>query len=141
MKSQCRIIAIVELILGVIGSFILAKGAGINVYAGGRNWTTTIFTFLIGVVVSYVFFVVLYSISEIMDNQEYIMKQLEKHEENPNTSSPASSAKVSRSNRAASLLGGTKQGTSDEEDGWLCAKCGRLNPNGSSVCSCGKHRF
>ena len=54
MKSQCRIIAIVELILGVIGSFILAKGAGINVYAGGRNWTTTIFTFLIGVVVSYV---------------------------------------------------------------------------------------
>lgn len=45
MKSQCKIIAIVELILGVIGSFILAKSAGINVYAGGRNWTTTIFTF------------------------------------------------------------------------------------------------
>lgn len=37
MKSQCKIIAIVELILGVIGSFILAKSAGINVYAGGET--------------------------------------------------------------------------------------------------------
>lgn len=126
MKSQCKIIAIVELILGVIGSFILAKSAGINVYAGGRNWTTTIFTFLIGVVVSYVFFVVLYSISEIMDNQEYIMKQLEKQQENPDASSPAPPTKISRSNSSASLLGETKSGPTDEE-GWLCPKCGRLN--------------
>ena len=121
MKSQCKIIAIVELILGVIGSFILAKSAGINVYAGGRNWTTTIFTFLIGVVVSYVFFVVLYSISEIMDNQEYIMKQLEKQQENPDASSPAPPTKISRSNSSASLLGETKSGPTDEE-GWLCPK-------------------
>lgn len=136
MKSQCKIIAIVELILGVIGSFILAKGTGINVYAGERNWATTIFTFLIGVVVSYVFFVVLYSISEIIDNQEYIMKQLEKHQEKPNISS----ANASHSNSSASLFCGTESGTTDEE-GWLCTKCGRLNPNSYSICSCGKHRF
>ena len=28
-----------------------------------------------------------------------------------------------------------------DEEGWLCTKCGRLNPNSSSICSCGKHRF
>ena len=104
MKSQCKIIAIVELVFGVIGSFILAKGTGFNAYAGGRNWTTTIFTFLIGVVVSYVFFVVLYSISEIMDNQEYIMKQLEKEVVE---TSPASASNPT-SNSSVSLLSGAK---------------------------------
>lgn len=136
MKSQCKIIAIVELILGILGSFILAKSGGLNAYTGERNWTTTIFIFLIGIIVSYVFFVVLYSISEIMDNQEYIMKQLEKTEASPENRP----VKSTGSNSSASLLSGTKSSTMDEE-GWLCAKCGRLNPNSSSVCSCGKHRY
>ncbi len=135
MKSQCKIIAIVELILGVIGSFILAKGTGFNVYSGGRNWTTTIFTFLIGVVVSYVFFVVLYSISEIIDNQEYIMKQLEKEDVQ---ASPASASKPA-SNSSVSLMSGAKSAEPDE--GWICPKCGTMNPVSSTACKCGKRRF
>ena len=131
MTEQCKIIAIVELILGIIGSFLIAKQAGIT-FRGDRNWITTIIIFLAGVIISYVIFVILYSIYEMLYNQEYIIAQIQDfNSTTEDNSKPAS-------NNSSSLL--KDENSLDSEDGWICPRCGSFNPAISHKCKCGKNR-
>ena len=131
MKEQCKIIAIVELILGIIGSFLIAKQAGIT-FRGDRNWITTIIIFLAGVIISYVIFVILYSIYEMLYNQEYIIAQIQDfNSTTEDNSKPAS-------NNSSSLL--KDENSLDSEDGWICPRCSSFNPAISHKCKCGKNR-
>lgn len=137
MRKQCRVIAVLELVLGILGSFLIAKSAGLNVFTGKRNWLISIIIFIIGIGFSYLFLIVMYSISEILRNQDQIIEFLEK-KESFDTKPPA---KTSNSNNSASLLGSSSKSGFSEEDGWICSKCGTWNPNSSSRCQCGKSKY
>lgn len=131
MQKQCKVIAIIELVLGIIGSFVLAWASGLVL--NERNWLITIVVFLVSVAVSYSVFVVLFSISEILQNQERISSRIYSLE-----------SSADKQNEKLTALGCSSlfrdvQG-SEERKSWICPKCGKRNNNYVGTCGCGARK-
>lgn len=131
MKKQCKIIAIAELIIGSIGSFAAAGLFGTDLY-GNRNWFVTIVAFISFMLWTYFLFVIFYSISQILENQETIYERLERID----TSISKQDEKLNTL-RTASVFDDVKENI----DGWRCPNCGKLNPSYVGTCACGNQKL
>lgn len=126
MKKICSVLATLTLIFGLIGAFILAKDLGMpNLFDTERNWGVTIGVF-IGIACSAVVLsVILFALSQILENQEYII---------------STSKQVS-----PTLLGSLEKEAEKKEvmsfGGWECPKCGTLNRSHTGTCKCGQKKI
>lgn len=120
MKGILKVLAVIELVCGLIGSFIIAKASGAGNFRLSikRSWGVTISTFISCLFVVVLTFVVLYAIVEILDNQEELLKR------------SASSAPV---NSAHPLHIASQTDVSE----WKCSKCGKMNADYVGTCGCG----
>ena len=75
MKNICKYIGIVILILGIIGSFIISSKLGNLGYE--RNWGLTIGYFVGGVFVTVVQSIILFALSELLSDHEFLSEQIE----------------------------------------------------------------
>lgn len=131
MRSACKTLGIIYLILGVIGSFAIASSNGVtvsyNTYSGiteERSLLLTVAWFVSGILITAIGTVILYALGEILENQESLMWRMseiegklyamEKKEKKPNA-----------------IANG---------DSWKCPKCGRVNANHTGTCACGQKR-
>lgn len=118
MKEILKIIAIIELIGGVIASFFFAKFFGLNTLLTGstdRNWLFTIIIFVAILFSSFVSFSILMAIYEILNNQEQIYEKLNQ-----------TTVEIEK-----------QKDSEPSADKWKCLKCGKYNYNYVGTCSCG----
>ena len=122
MQKMLRALAYIDLILGTIGSIVLAKDLGrtADIYLSGvyyeRDWILTICIFFgcfFGVLV---LFAVLFSVAEILDAQERLMARLIENKSSMQT--PLEKA----------------------ENFWVCPNCGIHNYNSVEICACGTRK-
>lgn len=127
MKQVCKYLGYSTIVLGIIGSFILAKNLGVEIslstYAkADRNWLSTIIYFVFGLFCTAVSSSILLGISEILKRLETIRVQ--------ETSS-------------GSLLKGIQTVVMSEQPTpkgyWKCPNCGRNNPSYTGTCGCGQN--
>lgn len=129
----CKVSAIVMFILDFIGSITLGRSLGYYDF----NWGI----FFSGIVVGFIFCMLIYAIGEIIDcldniNTETLLmrKALEKlsNEDNDNENQSTDTKRHSIFESTTSIdLSGT----------WTCEKCGSHNPSTSRVCKgCGEYK-
>ena len=111
MSNKCRNLGLIVLILGIIGSCIMAYTIGKNISEIG--WIIGGVILVGGCFSSYVGFVRLEATAEILDNQDIIFQAISNL-----TEEVADADKV-------------PQGY------WKCT-CGNLNPVNTGTCGCGK---
>lgn len=128
MGNQCRILAIIYMILGVISSIILAISLGITAEMGKysvqfeRNWVLTLAIFVGGVFTSYIVYVIMMTLADTHDTVSQILFKV--------GNIPTSSI-----------------GYASEEDiflangGWKCPDCQKLNYSYETTCRCGKSKL
>lgn len=123
MKGILKVLAVVELVCGLIGSFLIAKGSGAEIsrFTIQRNWGITIGTFISCSFSVILVFAVIYAIIEVLDNQEAILKRL-------SSSEPVGSTHLSH------LASPT------DASGWKCNKCGKINADYVGTCGCGANK-
>lgn len=125
MKEVCRKLSFIILVLGIIGSIILAKQNGIKVDIYSyksyveRDTILTIAWFLTGLFFTAIGFILFYALSEILDNQERIHSKLYE------------------------VMDDIEQKEKDEHNikynsSWRCPSCGRVNASFTGVCGCGQ---
>lgn len=131
MKKQCKFIAIAELVIGIPGSFAAAWFWGTDLY-GNRSWFVTILILITFILSIYFSFVIFYSISQVLENQETIYERLERID----TSVSKQDEKLNTL-RTASVFDDVKENI----DGWRCPNCGKLNPSYVGTCACGTQKF
>lgn len=129
MKKMCTDLGRFVLILGIIGSIILAWNNGITVDYDSyhrvveerRSLLLVIMWFAFGMFLTVIQSVVLNALGEILENQEYIIR------------------KISESSSKVESLDKNKE--KDEikyNNSWKCPECGRLNASYIGTCACGK---
>ena len=119
MKQTCKYLGYIMLILGIIGSFLLANvsGAGFD----ERNWGVTISVFLSGALASSAFAFILLGIAEILERLESVSKK--------------QTASVSDTYSHGSAL--TRAAEEQDKTFWKCPQCGKSNPPYTGTCGCG----
>ncbi|WP_077609606.1 hypothetical protein [Clostridium sp. Marseille-P2415] len=118
MKEILKILAIIELIGGAIAGFFFAKFYGVNILLSGdleRDWLLTIIIFVFILFCSFISFVILMAIYEILDNQHHIYEKLTQI-----------TAKIDK-----------QVENEPSPNKWKCSKCGKYNMNYVGTCSCG----
>lgn len=140
MQGKCKTIAMIQLVLGTIGSLIVAGTAG-----GAEGWFPAIIVFLAGMLGVLTLFVILMGLDELLENQNYMMSQLE--ELAAKMASPAKEGTgqggpvVRASNSKADLLGSVSRSGSSAGHTWICPDCGETNSIGSRTCKgCGRDK-
>ena len=120
MKGTCKFLGILTLILGIIGSFVLAYALGSDGHRfySDRNWVLTIILFVSGVISTAIPSTILLGISEVLEGIESV-KFLQN---NPEESSSFLNKLVEE-----------KQ----NKTFWKCPNCGKSNPPYTGTCSCG----
>lgn len=119
MQKMLRALAYIDLILGTIGSIVLAKDLGrtADIFLSSvyyeRDWTLTICIFFAGLFGVLVLFAILFSVAEILDAQERLMARLMENKSSIQT--PLEKA----------------------DDFWICPSCGTHNSNKVGTCGCG----
>ena len=116
--SKLKILAVVEVILGVIASIISGFSAIAN-----EMVLVGVIIIVVGSVASWVGSWVTYGIGEAVENSEAILRRLRQSESVQN---PACAPKT-----APKVAG---------PDEWKC-ECGRVNKNYVTTCPCGKNRY
>ena len=120
MKSLLRGLAFFDLVIGTIGSFVLAHHSGrtisdFSLYSSriyyGRDWALTIAVFIASLFTVLALFAILMSMAEIMETQERLVWRL---------------------NESAN-----QTTTKNLDDGWTCPHCGTFNSNKVGTCGCG----
>lgn len=132
MKSKyitvLRVFAVLSMIGGIIGAFVLATTLGKEYTITGsyytrvietRNWGKTIGFFIAGIFSGYISYVIFASIAEVLDFQERITMDLH------NLNQMICMQDKSHINR---------EPNSDE---WKC-KCGKINKKYIMTCTCGR---
>ncbi len=125
MEKICKYLGCIIEILGVIGSFNLAKVLGMSTKEVlfsthvERDWGITISVFLGGVIVTSALAFLLFGISVVLDRIDYmeynmseLKRQLEKKDEKEE----------------------------DNKNTWKCPICGKRNQLYTGTCSCGQER-
>lgn len=120
MKSVCKYLGYATAVLGLIGSFILAKNLGVTLTEGRytvsltRDWPMTIGLFISGLFGTAILTSLLLGISNILESLENLEEsRAEVHEEDE---------------APEEILSG---------DFWKCPNCGNRNPSYTGTCSCG----
>ena len=116
--GKLKILAVVEVILGVLGSVICGLSAIVN-----EMVLTGIIIMVVGGVSSWMGSWMAYGIGEAVENSEAILRRLRQSESVQN---PACAPKT-----APKVAG---------PDEWKC-ECGRVNKNYVTTCPCGKNRY
>ena len=75
MKNICKYIGIAILILGIIGSFIIASKLGNLGFE--RNWVLTIGYFFGGIAVTITQSVIFFALYELLGDHEFLSEQIE----------------------------------------------------------------
>ena len=162
MKNVCKTLANLELVLGIIGSGLLANifGQHLNfvtqkVERDGTRTAVIFLSTLFGVVIIWA---LLSAASNILENQERIIdvmkhiepvKKAEAKESMPlcgvpneyaNTSGNTSQKIVTPSSQTKEASDETKKDDWMEYDTWKCPNCKRINDKSVTICSCGTER-
>ena len=129
-SSTMKTISIFMAVLGFIGSIVAGvkyKSIDItNIYADPKFNLGLCLSCLVGTAV---LFIILYGIGAILENQEQILSKLYSSDKKPLPISEVSNSKLSLNS------------INDNSDGWRCKKCGKTNPNSSTVCKdCGAYK-
>lgn len=138
-KKFCRVVAVVILVFGIIGSFFIAysygvtfpdSGSSYKLYAASpeRDWAVTIGIFFGGIVSVCIISSLLLAVARIIENQEniyYCLKQIE---------------------RGMGTQKGKNVTSMNSEDTppsgfWKCSKCGIVNANYVGTCACGESKY
>lgn len=147
MKGICKVIAYVNLVLGIIGSIAAAYlgGRSLDTYSRysisyDRNWLLTIAIFLGIMLMVITLYVILMSLVELLEKQEWMESRLleldMEEKEKDNSSQPSFKA----SNSKADLL---RAAASQDvrKNVWVCSECGETNSAASRTCKgCGRDR-
>ncbi|MBO5166688.1 MAG: hypothetical protein IJ405_01195 [Lachnospiraceae bacterium] len=125
MKDFCYVVGCIVMVLGVIGSIVLAASLGVEVSYSHygtlreeRNWLLTIVWFGVGVLSTAVVSSILFALSEVLGYLARINNKL--------TSSDINSVIDSMK-----LVEGSE---------WRCSRCGRINNKAVGTCACGQSR-
>lgn len=124
-KEFIKTLALIELVLGIIGSFFLSYSRGIIEPTSRfrdyeRSWGITIGTFLTSILSVLVLYAILYALYKIIDNQESILYKL--------------------SDRNLTISSNENQNKDIKEDQWRCSDCGKINYNYVGICGCGRSK-
>jgi hypothetical protein len=118
MKGLIKTLSYIQLLLGIIGSVIVAYTKGRVLegrYHYERSVGLTIGWFLVSLLSVLILFSILYSLYTILENQENILFKL--------------------SSDVGKKWGVPEKKLKDGE--WRCSDCGKYNPNFLSSCGCG----
>lgn len=132
MKTACRALGTVILIMGFIGSIGLAWSNGIvvrnSIYSikEERSAFLTFLWFVVGMVVTAAGSIILFALGEILEAQESILYRVSWME------SPSSLEKESTDSQNKEPLKG--------DGSWRCVNCGRVNAGHTGTCGCGQSR-
>ncbi|WP_124066289.1 hypothetical protein [Clostridium sp. E02] len=121
MKEILKTISLIELVGGAIASFFFAKFFGVSILFTGeteRNWLLTILIFVFALFCTFVNFVILMAIYEILDNQGRIYEKLNQ-----------TTIKLDK-----------QEDNEPSLNKWKCSTCGKYNYNYVGTCSCGNTR-
>ena len=125
IKGLIKTLSYIQLLLGIIGSFVIAYSKG-KVSGNSRHYERsvgiTIGWFLVSMLSVLVLFSILYALYSIIENQENILFKLNK------LNSEKDSDKVKKWDAPEKKL----------KDGeWRCSDCGKINSSYISTCGCG----
>ncbi|MFW6678896.1 hypothetical protein ACOAOT_14690 [Lacrimispora sp. AGF001] len=161
MKILCRTLAYIELIFGSIGSIILAYSLGVKfdypTLELKRDGTATFAIFATAILCVITIWAILYAISEILENQEKIIKILG---ENSNTNLKDGNTLTSLSftpphsplpltpkiktpitmQESININVNTESDEWNLYDAWKCPICKRINEGHEKTCVCGLER-
>ncbi|MED9903573.1 MAG: hypothetical protein UFG06_05255 [Lachnospiraceae bacterium] len=136
-RGKCRILAYIELVVGTIGSIIVAYFGGRKVKASSydfeleyvRDWPTTLVCFLAPMLLAVILFAILMTLEFIMENQAKVLYLLKEQRSKIDDKSESNilAKSVSRDNKSM--------------DSWVCTKCGDTNPRSIRICKgCGSEK-
>ena len=130
MKQFLHVLAVIELVLGIIGCFVVAyqRGNTIDfVYSGKtyfeRDWSMTIGIFIGGLISILIVFGILEGMVAILENQEDIYTQLR-----------------TNNNSVSSYMENNPLFNQPKKDEWKCPNCGKINASYVGTCSCGTEK-
>lgn len=157
MKGTCKVLGGIMLVLGIIGTLVLAIAGGrtasidYSLYRGAdieyqRNWLLTI-GYLFGGGVSTAFVsTMFFALAEILDDLgsiKYLQNEMihNLHEIQTNVSLCNTSESVGASNLHSNASGSvnTVYGFAGS-GGWTCPECNRKNRSFEDTCVCGYHK-
>lgn len=156
MKNLCKTLANVELVLGVIGSIFLAYTMGMRLdyrsLSLERDIGSTLVIFTSTMLCVATLYVILYAISEILENQERLIQKMNDQQvtsiknSTPICSPPpkssvhivTSTAPVENSSKKIEQV---VENVNNENwkvyNDWKCPSCKRINDGLIEICTCG----
>lgn len=155
MKNLCKTLACIELVIGTIGSIFLACTFGIRLdyhsLSLERDGAATFAIFISAMLCVITLWVILYAISELLENQEKILQLMEKKQNSESKSlkpicSPPPKSSVPATSRTSVPNSNAENGQSNNEvddeswkvyAAWKCPNCKRINDGHVETCSCG----
>lgn len=159
MKSLCKTLAYVELILGIIGSIVLANTFGVKVNYKlselERDGVMTFAIFLASALCVVTLWAILCAISEILENQEKLLMLSDKNNNPkldtaatvPICGSPAAPDLNHSPSQQETLLNKIQLTSNNVHNTdwnnysvWKCPNCKRTNDSTASICMCGTSR-
>lgn len=133
MKNLLEKLSYVELVLGILGAFLLAKNLGDGYYH--RDWGLTLGIFF-GCGFSVVLlFALINGFSELLDKLDdttFLLREIANNQDNVSIMNVAETKAEKSSVRPSYTLSSVGS--------WTCPKCGVKNPDYVGTCGCGEKK-